>query len=91
MLTVAVWFYLANVVLGVVAQFTGLRFGRWHHALYAAVFVTALLAAVLDFRPGLILTIAALAWFPKARPRTWLHPLLAMLGLVGYAVALWPR
>lgn len=91
MLTLAVCVYLANVGLGLVAQFTGRRFGLWHHAAYAVVFGTALLATVLEFHPGLLLTLAALACFPKAKPRTWAHPLLAVIGLVGYAVSSWPR
>jgi hypothetical protein len=80
--------YVVNLLVGLLAQLTGRRFGVWHHALYAVVFGGAIVAAVFDFHPGLIVVLAALAVFPKARPRTRWHPGLAGLGLAGYLAAL---
>lgn len=80
--------YLVNCIVGVVAQTQGRRFGVWHHVLYAVVVVTSLAATYLAFHPALLVTLAALAAFPRARPRTLAHPALAVLGLGGYAVAL---
>ena len=76
--------YALNLGVGLLAQLGGHRFGVWHHVLYAVVFATAVLAAVLAFHPALIVTLLALAAFPKARPRTVLHPTLAAFGLLGY-------
>lgn len=90
MLIVGSGIYLANVLLGLAAQFLGVHAGRWHHALYAVVFVSTCATAIVDFRPPLLLTLGALALFPKARPRTVLHPLLAGVGAVGYVLCWWP-
>ncbi len=87
-LTVAFALYLLNFAVGLAAQLRLGRFGIWHHLLYFAVFVSAL-AALVFLRAGwLLLTVACLAVFPRARPRTWLHPTLGVLGLVGYLLAL---
>jgi len=88
MLVFAALLYLFNCVVGVVAQVGGVGFGRWHHALYALVFVAAVAALLVNFHPGLCVTVAALAMFPRARPRTVWHPLLAVLGLLGHVVTL---
>ncbi|MEM6996007.1 MAG: hypothetical protein AAF721_36205 [Myxococcota bacterium] len=80
--------YLLNCAVGLAAQLRGARFGVWHHVLYAAVVLTSLATAWLSLHPALLLTLLALAVFPKARPRTILHPALAVLGLVGYGLAL---
>ena len=80
--------YLLNCAVGVAAQFLRWHFGVWHHVLYAIVVVSTLATAWLSFHPALLVTLAALAAFPKARPRTLSHPALAVLGLSGYAVAL---
>ena len=80
--------YLGNVTIGLLAQFFGRRFGVWHHVLYAAVFAGAIAATVAAFHPALVVTLAALAVFPRARPRTPWHPALAAIGLVGYVLAL---
>lgn len=90
MLIVGFLCYLANVALGVAARYFAVRVGGWHHALYAVVFATAIGAAIVDFHPPLLLTLAALTVFPKARPWTVGHPLLAGLGLVGYVLCWWP-
>lgn len=79
--------YAFNCGMGLMAQQRGRRYGTWHHVVYALVFVTAIAALVWSYHPGLWLTVAALALFPKARPRTWLHPTLALVGAIGYAVA----
>jgi hypothetical protein len=76
--------YALNVAVGLMAQFGGRSFGVWHHVLYAVVFATAILAIILAFHPALVVTLGALAAFPKARPRTPLHPTLAAVGLLGY-------
>jgi len=88
MTTLAALLYVINCLVGVVAQVGGVGFGRWHHALYAVVFVAAVAALLVEFHPGLCVTVGALALFPRARPRTVWHPLLAVLGLLGHGVAL---
>ena len=88
MLVLAFVCYLANVVMGLAAALGGMRFGVWHHVLYAVVVVTALAACVFAFHPGVLLTVAVLLVFPKARPRTIWHPSLAAIGLLGYLWAL---
>jgi ABC-type uncharacterized transport system permease subunit len=80
--------YLLNFGVGLMAQLGGHRFGSWHHVLYAVVCVSSGLAAALAFHPALVVTLVALAAFPKARPRTILHPSLAVVGLLGYLVTL---
>lgn len=79
--------YLANFLVGLAAQLRLGHFGIWHHLLYFTVFASAIAALVIAREPFLLLTVACLALFPKARPRTWLHPTLGLLGLVGYLVA----
>ena len=79
--------YLVNLAVGVAAQLFAARFGVLHHVLYAVVFVAAAAAAALEFHPALLITLIALAVFPRARPRTPWHPLLGVIGLVGYVAA----
>ncbi|MCS7059120.1 MAG: hypothetical protein NZ849_11460 [Meiothermus sp.] len=81
--------YLANLMVGLLAQLGLGRFGVWHHLLYLGVFVSAAAALLLAREPWLLLTVACLGVFPKARPHTWLHPTLAAVGLVGYLLAAW--
>ena len=78
--------YLLNCLVGVVAQVGGVGFGRWHHALYALVFATTVAALLVNFGWGLCVSVAALSLFPWARPRTFWHPALAVIGLLGHAV-----
>jgi hypothetical protein len=88
--------YLANLALGVSVQIrlVSLHRMRWvHHVLYFVVFVGTVLAMV-----GLMLaqskwwmlslTIGALAVLPRYKGGTRPHLLLAVLGLVGYGLAL---
>jgi hypothetical protein len=83
--------YLVNCALGIVAQLTGRGFGWLHHALYAAVFASAIAATLWSFHFALLVTVAALSVFPHARPRSLTHPLLAVIGGLGYFGAwLWP-
>ena len=91
MASLAALLYLLNCVVGVVAQVGVFGFGRWHHALYALVFVAAVAALLVEFHPGLCVTVVALAMFPRARPRTAWHPLLAVIGLLGHLVTLLSR
>ncbi len=79
--------YLANFSVGLAAQLRLARFGVWHHVLYFAVFASAVAALVFAREWWLILTVACLALFPRARPRTWLHPTLGVVGLAGYWLA----
>ncbi len=79
--------YGLNLCVGAAARFAGARFGVWHHVLYAAVAVSALLAAVLAFHPALVVTLAALAVIPVPSARSGWHPALALLGFSGYLVA----
>lgn len=74
--------------MGLGAQLGGLRFGVWHHVLYGVVFASAVVATLVAFHPALLVTLVALAAFPWARPRTPWHPLLAVVGLAGYAMVL---
>jgi hypothetical protein len=83
-LAVATVLYLGNCGLGVLAQVTGRGFGWLHHAFYAAVFASAILATIWSFHVALLVTLAALTVFPRARPRTLVHPLLALVGALGY-------
>ena len=82
--------YLVNMVVGLLAQLRHKHFGVWHHVLYAVVFGAAIAATVFAFHPALLVTLVALAVFPKARPRTRLHPTLAVLGLAGYLLSFVP-
>ncbi len=91
MVELAALLYLLNCVVGVVAQVGGVGFGGWHHALYALVFAAAGAALLVEFHWGLCVTVAALALFPRARPRTVWHPLLAVIGLLGHGVTLLSR
>ncbi len=79
--------YALNMLVGLAAQFRLTHFGIWHHGLYLVVFVSTILAMVLTQEWWLLLTVACLAWFPKAKPRTRLHPTLGVVGLVGYLLA----
>jgi len=80
--------YLLNFAVGLAAQFRLARFGLWHHLLYFLVFAAAVAALGLTREGWLLITVACLAAFPKARPHTWLHPTLGVVGLVGYLLAL---
>ena len=80
--------YALNLCVGLAARFGGTRFGVWHHVLYALVAASTLAATVLDFRPGLLLTVLALAVIPRLSARSNGHPALALLGLAGYLLAL---
>jgi len=80
--------YGVNLCVGLAARFGGARFGVWHHILYALVVTSTLAASVLDFRPGLLLTVIALAAIPRPPARSPWHPALALLGLAGYLLAL---
>jgi hypothetical protein len=85
---VAAGLYALNMLVGLTAQLWGIGFGRAHHVLYAIVFVSAALATVVEFRVSLLVTVAVLAAFPRARPRTSWHAVLAVLGALGYVPAL---
>lgn len=58
--------------------------------LYFAVFASTAAALFFTREIGLILTVVCLSAFPRARPRTWIHPTLGVLGLVGYLLSLKP-
>lgn len=88
--------YLANLALGAAVQLrlVSLHKMRWvHHALYFVVFVGAVLAIIglMIARSKwwmLTLTIGALAVLPRYKGGTRPHMILALLGLVGYGLAL---
>lgn len=82
--------YATNLLVGVVARFWRVRFGVFHHWLYALVFAGAIAATIVEFRPSLLLTLAALATMPQTQPRNVWHPLLAVVGALGYVAALVP-
>lgn len=84
MLYVGFGLYLLNFAVGLGAQLFGLRLGIWHHVLYGFVFAGAVGAAITSWHIGMVVTLVALALFPKARPRTPWHPALAVVGLLGY-------
>lgn len=88
MVLFALALYLGNAGLGTLAQLGRRRFGVWHHIAYATVFAATIAATIAAFHPALLCTLAVLAAFPRARPRTPWHPGLAALGAVGYLVAL---
>lgn len=80
--------FALNIAVGLVAWRGRVHFGRFHHVLYAAVFVAAAMAAIVEFHPGLVVTLVALAVLPAVPARSPLHPTLAVVGLVGYLAAL---
>lgn len=82
--------YLLNLGVGLAAQLRLARFGVWHHLLYFAVFASTAAALFFTREIGMILTVVCLSAFPRARPRTWIHPTLGVLGLVGYLLSLKP-
>ncbi|MCX8089162.1 MAG: hypothetical protein ACK40N_13220 [Meiothermus ruber] len=86
-LAVGLGLYILNLLVGLAAQLRLAHFGIWHHALYLVVSASAVLALALTHDGWLLLTIACLALFPKARPRTWLHPTLGVVGLMGYLMS----
>lgn len=88
MLVVGLALYLVNCAAGLAAQLGLVRLGIWHHVMYAFVFAGAIAALVFAFHPALLVTVLALAVFPRARPRTPSHPALAVIGLAGYLFAL---
>jgi hypothetical protein len=79
--------YALNLLVGLFAQLRLAHFGIWHHGLYLLVFASALAALIFAREWWLLLTVGCLSVFPKARPRTWLHPTLGVVGLVGYFLA----
>jgi hypothetical protein len=92
MLYLAAALYLLNCLVGLASQLLGVGFGVWHHALYGVVFAAAVLALVTGgFPAGLWLVVGVLTVFPRARPRTVWHPLLAVLGLLGHGASLIAR
>jgi hypothetical protein len=80
--------YVLNLLVGLAAQLRLAHFGLWHHGLYLLVFISTLAALVYSKEWWLLLTVACLTLFPKARPRTWLHPTLGMVGLLGYLLSI---
>lgn len=88
--------YIANLILGVGVQFrlVSTRRFKWvHHALYALVFVGALVATLGLILTGsrwwpLALTLGALSVLPRYRGGSRPHMLLAALGFIGYVIAL---
>jgi hypothetical protein len=80
--------YSVNMLVGVVAQLRWFHFGKAHHVLYFVVFSVALAALASTLNPWLLLTIAALAVLPKSRPGTWWHPICAMVGFLGFGLAM---
>jgi hypothetical protein len=83
--------YCVNMVVGIIAQLRLFHFGKAHHILYFVIFATAIATTVFSFHPALLLTLCALTLMPKSRPWTWQHPTSAVLGLVGYLLALASR
>jgi hypothetical protein len=79
--------YAINLAVGLAAQLLHANFGVFHHWLYAVVFAGALAAAVFAFHPALLATLVALAAMPKTKPRSKLHPSVAVLGACGYLLA----
>lgn len=79
-------FYCLNVLVGIIAQLKLYHFGKAHHYLYFIVFSLAILAFLFTFKPVLVITLLSLAILPKSRPWTYKHPLLGVLGLLGYCL-----
>ena len=87
-LHIAVALYGLNMLVGLAAKLRGMKFGVWHHVLYAVVFAAAIAATVFAWRPALLVTLAALAAMPWVSARTGWHPALAVVGFGGYLLAL---
>jgi hypothetical protein len=79
--------YAINLAVGLAAQLSHASFGAFHHWLYAVVFAAAIAAAVFAFHPALLATLVALGAMPKTKPRSKLHPSIAVLGAGGYLLA----
>lgn len=90
-LLIAVGLYAANVCVGASAKVFGAKFGVWHHVLYAVVFGSAIVAAIFAFSPWLLVTVAALIAIPSVSARSNWHPVIAIVGLVGYVGAVLPH
>lgn len=86
-LWIAVGLYALNLCVGVSAKAFGAKFGVWHHVLYALVFAAAVVAAIFAFDPWLLMTIAALVAIPSVSARSNWHPVIALVGGVGYVGA----
>ena len=88
--------YVSNLALGVGVQFRWVstkRFHWVHHALYGLVFVAAGAAALTAILAGsrwwaLAPTLLALGLLPRFRGGSRPHRNLALLGLLGYVLAL---
>jgi hypothetical protein len=88
--------YVANLALGVGVQFRWVstkRFHWLHHALYGVVFVAAGAAALAAILAGsrwwaLTPTLLALGLLPRFRGGSVAHRNLALVGLLGYLLAL---
>lgn len=85
---IAFGLYSLNLLVGLAAQLRLGHFGVWHHLLYLVVFLSAAAALLWLQEWFLLITVACLAVFPKARPRTWIHPTLGIVGLLGYIMAI---
>lgn len=79
--------YLVNLGVGLAAQLLHAKFGVFHHVLYAIVLGAAGLATALAFHPALILVLLALAALPLTKPGKAAHPILAIVGALGYVGA----
>jgi hypothetical protein len=88
MFYLALTLYVINLAVGAAAQLKHLHFGWLHHALYFAVFLSAIAATILRFHPALLLTLGVLAYMPKSKPGTWRHPAAALVGFSGYLIAI---
>lgn len=88
MFYLALTLYMINLAVGAAAQLKHLHFGWFHHALYFAVFLSAIAATIWHFHPALLLTLGVLAYMPKSKPGTWRHPAAALVGFSGYLCAL---
>jgi hypothetical protein len=88
--------YLSNLALGVGVQFCWVstkRFHWVHHALYGVVFVAAGAATLTAILAGsrwwvFLLTLLALGLLPRFRGGSVPHRNLALIGLIGYVLAL---
>jgi hypothetical protein len=79
--------YAFNLLVGLAAWHWRIHFGWFHHFLYALVFLSTVAATIFRFHPALLVTVACLAGLPSTRPRSFWHPALAIVGFLGYVLA----
>lgn len=72
------------MVVGIIARLGKYHFGRFHHLLYFLVFASAILSMFLEPALSLGCTLLCLSIMPFIKAKSFLHPFVAGIGLVGW-------